>query len=65
MDAFGLKDLQGSDGQVEVKEDVKAMSKGYKTGDSLQFTATINAAYDPEVTRPEATDEAKEEIVEE
>lgn len=59
VDAFGLKSLEGSDGEVEVKEDVQEMSKAYKTGDSLEFTATVNAAYDPEVSR------SKEEISEE
>ena len=53
VDAFGLQALEGSDGEVEVKEDVKEMSNGYKVGDSLTFTATVNAAYDPEVERPE------------
>eukprot|EP00977_Amphora_coffeiformis_P012012 scaffold2954_cov171-Amphora_coffeaeformis.AAC.14 len=52
VDAFGLKALEGSDGEVEVKEDVQEMSKGYKTGESLSFTATVNAAYDPEVALP-------------
>ena len=33
---------------MEVKEDVAEMSKGFKVGDSLQFTATVNAAFDPE-----------------
>ncbi|KAL7581043.1 hypothetical protein ACA910_005848 [Epithemia clementina (nom. ined.)] len=51
VDSYGLKELQGSDGQVEVKEDVKDMSKGYKVGDSLQFTATLNAALDPQKHR--------------
>jgi hypothetical protein len=47
VDAYGLQSLPGSDGNVEVKEDVKEMAKGYKTGDSIQFTATLNCAYDP------------------
>lgn len=53
IDAFGVKALEGSDGEMEVKEDVAVMSKLYKTGDSLKFTATVNGAYDPEVARPE------------
>jgi len=59
--------LNGSDGEVTVKEDVQAMSKGYKTGDSLSFTATVNAAYDPEVmTSPvEEKSVIEAEIVEE
>ena len=55
VDAFGIKALEGSDGEVEVKEDVEQMAKGWKQGDSLTFTATINAAYDPEVERPSET----------
>ena len=30
------------------KEDVQDMCKGYKVGDPLTFTATLNAAMDPE-----------------
>jgi hypothetical protein len=40
--------LPGSDGEVQVHEDVTALAKAYRTGDSIQFTATLNAAYDPE-----------------
>jgi hypothetical protein len=47
VDAYGLKSLAGSDGEVNVHEDVEAIAKGYKVGDSIQFTATLNAAYDP------------------
>ena len=61
VDAFGIKALEGSDGEVEVKEDVEAMSKSYKPGDSLSFTATINAAYDPEAARPDDTASADDE----
>jgi hypothetical protein len=42
--AYGVTSLAGSDGNVEVNEDVKEMCKGYKAGDSLQFTATLNCA---------------------
>lgn len=48
VDAFGLKSLPGSEGSVEVLEDVKQMSNGYKTGETLQFTATFKATFDPE-----------------
>ena len=61
VDAFGLKALEGSDGEVEVKEDVEAMSKGYKNGESLSFTATINGAYDPEVAQPSSSATEQEE----
>jgi len=48
VDAYGLKSLSGSDGEVTVHEDVSEMSKGYKAGDSisLPFTATLNCAFD-------------------
>jgi len=46
--AYGLKALSGSDGEVEVLEDVKEMCKGYKDGQALEFTATFKATIDPE-----------------
>lgn len=45
MEAYKLESIAGSNGQLEVLEDVEAMSKQYKTGDSIQFTATLNAVY--------------------
>jgi hypothetical protein len=57
VDAFGLKGLEGDDGKVEVKEDVAEMSKGFKIGNSLQFTALVNAAYDPDKKQPLLRDE--------
>jgi ABC-type ATPase with predicted acetyltransferase domain len=42
--AFGITSLAGEDGNVEVNEDVSQMSKGYKEGTSLKFTATLNCA---------------------
>ena len=54
VDAYGLKALSGSDGEVTVKEDVATMAKGYKKGDSLQFTATFRAA------QPKPSEEAVE-----
>lgn len=45
VDSFGLQSLPGSDGEVNVHEDVAEMAKGYMTGDSLPFTATLNAAF--------------------
>jgi hypothetical protein len=65
VDAFGLKGLDGDDGKVEVKEDVAEMSKGFKVGNSLQFTAVVNAAYDPEKQQQpdeEATTEEAEVV---
>jgi hypothetical protein len=60
VDAFGLKGLEGDNGKVEVKEDVAEMAKGFKIGNSLLFTAVVNAAYDPEKKQqpqPQALDE--------
>ena len=45
--AYGLTALPGSDGEVNVLEDVKEMCKGYKEGTSLEFTANLNCAMDP------------------
>ena len=45
--AYGLLSLKGSDGSVEVHEDMKDITKGYKTGTSVQFTATFAAIFDP------------------
>merc|ERR1712071_539369 len=60
VDAYGLKSLPGSDGSVEVHEDVKQMSNGYKTGETLQFTATFKATFDPE-KQPKEEEETTEE----
>jgi hypothetical protein len=43
---YGLQSISGSDGQVQVHEDVSEMTKLYKTGTSIQFTATLRATYD-------------------
>jgi hypothetical protein len=50
VDAYGLKSLSGSDGNVEVLEDIPEVANNYKLGDDLQFTATFNAIYDPAIT---------------
>jgi hypothetical protein len=47
VDAYGLKSLSGSDGEVEVNEDIPAVAEKYKLGDDLQFTATFNGVFDP------------------
>ena len=44
VSAYGLVALSGSDGSVEVHEDVQEMVKGYKVGTSVQFTATFKAS---------------------
>jgi hypothetical protein len=46
--AYGLKALTGSDGSVEVHEDVNEISKIYKIGDNVPFTATFLAVFDAE-----------------
>lgn len=45
--AYGLTSLPGSEGEVNILEDVKEMCKGYKEGMPLEFTATLNCAMDP------------------
>lgn len=58
VDAYGLKSLSGSDGSVEVLEDIPEVANKYKLGDDLQFTATFNAIYDPAITESiSSTDE--------
>jgi hypothetical protein len=55
--AYGLKALPGSDGEVTILEEVKEMCKGYKIGDTLQFTAKLSLIFDPEKVPVEATSE--------
>jgi Bacterial trigger factor protein (TF) len=47
VDAYGLKSLSGSAGEVQVLEDIPALASSYKLGDDVEFTATFNAIYDP------------------
>jgi hypothetical protein len=42
VSAYGLR----NPGKVEVKEDVSEIAQGYKTGDSVQFTALFQASFD-------------------
>jgi hypothetical protein len=44
--AYGLMALDGSDGEVEVKEDVQEIVKTYKLGDDVSFTATLKCEFD-------------------
>uniref|UniRef100_A0A7S2VB02 Trigger factor ribosome-binding bacterial domain-containing protein n=1 Tax=Entomoneis paludosa TaxID=265537 RepID=A0A7S2VB02_9STRA len=60
VDCYGLKELEGDDGKVEVKEDLEDICKGYNVGDPFQITATINAAYDP-AKQPAVSEE--EEVI--
>lgn len=48
VSAFGLKALDGNDGEVEVKEDIQEILKVYKLGDDVAFTATLKCEFDPE-----------------
>jgi len=59
VDAYGLKSVSGSDGEVEVLEDIPEVAKAYKLGDDFEFTATFNAVVDPELA-PAASDDAEE-----
>ena len=61
--AYGLNPLSGSDGSVEVHEDVKDISSGYKAGDNVQFTATFSATYDPEKKKETEDEEEEAETV--
>jgi hypothetical protein len=66
VEAFGLKSLPGSDGEIEVQEDVGEMSKGWKQGISLTFTTKFSAIFDPaKASRaPSVVTAEKEETVE-
>jgi hypothetical protein len=60
IEAYGLKTISGSDGEMKVNEDVMAISKGYKIGDSIPFTATIKAVFDPEKKLQQQKEESAE-----
>jgi len=64
VSAYGLKSLSGSEGSVEVHEDIKQICSGYKVGESVQFTATFAATIDAE-KRQEADSDDEETDVEE
>jgi len=56
VDAFSLKSLPGGDGQVEIKESLDVFARGYKVGTSLEFTATLNCAFNEDAITPEDGD---------
>jgi hypothetical protein len=58
--AYGLKALPGSDGSVEVFEDIKDIAKGYKIGSDVTFTASFKASFDPAVKKEEESTHAEE-----
>lgn len=59
VDAYGLKSVAGSDGEVEVLEDIPELAKSYKLGDDLEFTATFNGTEDPDVKREEKSTDSE------
>jgi hypothetical protein len=61
VDAYGLKSLPGSAGEVQVLEDIPSVASTYKVGDDVEFTATLNAIYDPSIEIP--TSAASEGII--
>ncbi|CAB9507796.1 expressed unknown protein [Seminavis robusta] len=62
VEAYGLKALPGSDGEIEVQEDVADMAKGWKNGESLTFTTKFSAILDPEKkSQPADTEETTDE----
>ena len=56
VDAYGLKSLSGSDGEVEVLEDIPEVAKNYKVGDDIAFTATFQAVLNPELVAASSED---------
>jgi hypothetical protein len=66
-EAYGLKAISGSDGEVTILEDVATvLAKSYKLGDDIQFTCTFKATVDPEkkpAAKPVASDVIDAEVV--
>ncbi|KAL7472575.1 hypothetical protein ACHAXS_012944 [Conticribra weissflogii] len=46
LEAYGLQSLQGSQGEVNVNEDMQEVCKGYKLGNDIPFTATYKGKFD-------------------
>jgi FKBP-type peptidyl-prolyl cis-trans isomerase (trigger factor) len=61
--AYGLKSLPGSDGSVEVFEDIKDITKGYKIGSDVTFTASFKASFDAEARKNEEQSTAEGDTV--
>uniref|UniRef100_A0A7S4QUB7 Uncharacterized protein n=1 Tax=Ditylum brightwellii TaxID=49249 RepID=A0A7S4QUB7_9STRA len=61
VSAYGLKSLPGSDGEVNVNEDMQEVCNSYKAGDSVPFTATFRAEIDPEKAPPAVEQPAEEQ----
>jgi len=49
LEAYGLQSLQGSQGEVNVNEDMQEVCKGYKLGNDIPFTATYKGKFDAAV----------------
>lgn len=64
VSAYDLKSLSGSDGSVDVKENVQEICKTYKTGDDFVFTGTFSATFDPEKvnTAAEIIEQLEEDV---
>jgi len=60
--AFGLKPLDGSDGEVEIKEDVQEILKGYKLGNDVAFTSTLKCEFGPEREKNAAQSATEEKV---
>jgi hypothetical protein len=63
VDAFGLKSVPGSDGEVTVLEDIPELARGYKLGDDIQFTAKFQAVFDPELVSDEELASAESGVI--
>ncbi|KAL3765654.1 hypothetical protein ACHAWO_003518 [Cyclotella atomus] len=53
LEAYGLESLQGSAGEVTVHEDMQKISKSYKLGNDIPFTATYKGKFDAAVQSSE------------
>jgi len=62
--AYGLLALEGSDGEVNVNEDIQEINKSYKLGDDVQFTATLKCEFDSTKQRPVETPTVDEPQIE-
>jgi hypothetical protein len=60
VDAYGLKSVNGIDGEVEVLEDIPEIAKSYNLpgNEGIEFTAYFNAIYDPALVK-----EAEQKVV--
>lgn len=63
--AYGLQSLKGSDGSVEVNEDVKEICKGYNVGDDVLFTGAFSATIKEIAATPSSTTDGVDESISE